>query len=332
VTPEQIRATRAHAQGLGTDRARRVQDAVRRVVGLQAQDVRACRLSVRVRTEHLTRSDVDAAVADGTVVRTWLMRGTLHMVAREDLGWLVGLLGPHFAKKFAPRRRQLGLADATVEAATEAIRKLLDRPLTRAQIVERLIEAGISIDPRTQAPAHLLMYAAVTGVIHRGPEVNDDEPTYVRSPPHAPLPEDEALARLAKRYLDGYGPAGAADFAAWSGLPLTRARAGFADAGEPGEPVEPQGIVRLVGHFDTYLLGYRGRELAVVKEFDRRVQTGGGFIMPAVLVDGRAVATWRQTRKRDRLMIDVEPFDTMPRIEEEVADLGRFLEIAAEIG
>jgi hypothetical protein len=331
VTPEQIRATRAEAQGLGSTRPNSVLDAVRRAVGLQAQDVRACRLSVRARTDNLTRSDVDAAVADGSVVRTWAMRGTLHMVAAEDRPWLVGLLGPHFAKRFAPRRRQLGLDDAITGAAVDAIREVLDEPLTRAQLMERLAAKGVRLDLRTQAPAHLLSYAAMSGVIHRGPDVNDDEPTYVLSPEHTPVPEEEPMARLAERYLDGYGPAQAEDFAAWSGLPLTKARAAMGAASV--EPVEPSGIVRMVGHFDTYLLGYKSRELAVPKEFDRRIQAGGGFIMPAVLVDGRAVATWRQTRKRNRLMIDVEPFGTteQPRIRDEVADLGRFLGVEADI-
>jgi hypothetical protein len=350
VKPAVARRVRVRAQGLGGDRAATVVEAVRRVVGLQAQDIRACRLSVRVRTEVLGGSDVDGAVAAGQVVRTWAMRGTLHMLAAEDVGWVVGLLGPYFARGLAGRRRRLGLDEDMAERGVEAIREeLKGGPLTRAQLVERIAGHGVVIDPRTQAPAHLLGYAAMTGHICRGPEAGGDEPTYVLTSDwvgeQPALPREEALARLAARYLAGYGPATAADFAAWSGLPLGQARKGFEGIDTVEVTLEgerayvmsahvvedsPQIAVRLLGHFDTYLLGYKSRELAVPREFDKRIQAGGGFIMPAVLVDGRVVGTWRQTREKGTLMVDVEPFTAIPRhawpgLRAEVADVGRFL-------
>jgi hypothetical protein len=357
-----VTVLRARAQLLGRERAAGVADAVRRVVGVQAQDTRAARLAVRVRTEGLTRVDVDRAVGDRSVVRTWAMRGTLHMVAAEDLGWLVGLLGPYFARRGAGRRRQLGLDDDLTQRGVRAINSVLGTagPLPRAELVARIAEHGVELDPRSQAPAHLVAYAALTGVVCRGPDLDTDEPTYVRvadwvgAQPEVPrheVPQGEALVRLARRYLRGYGPASAEDFAAWCGLPLGLARAGFGGlAGEleelgerryalagsdPHEPAGPE--VRLLGHFDTYLLGYRGRELAVPTEFDRRIQTGGGFIMPAVLVDGRVVGTWRQTRTKERIVVTVEPFTTIgwrvrPLITGEVADLGHFAGVPAAIG
>jgi hypothetical protein len=295
-------------------------------------------LSVRVRTEGLTRSDVDGAVASGHVVRTWAMRGTLHMLTAADVGWVVGLLGPYFAKRLAGRRRQLGLDEDLAERGVQALtHELRQGPLTRAELVTRIADHGVVIDAKTQAPAHLLAYAAMTGRIVRGPEADRDEPTYVTSD-QRPVSDEEAIKRLAGRYLAGYGPATAADFAAWSGLPLGQARAGFEAIEVPlgGErahvaAAESAGTrVRLLGHFDTYLLGYQSRELAVPKAFEKRIQAGGGFIMPAVLVNGQVIGTWRQARKKGRLMIDIEPFTTIPKrawpgVTDEVADLGRFL-------
>jgi hypothetical protein len=94
-------------------------------------------------------------------------------------------------------------------------------------------------------------------------------------------------------------------------------------------PDTPAGV-RLLGHFDTYLLGYRSRALAVPPEHDRRIQAGGGFINPAVLVDGQALGTWRQANKKGRITVTVEPFTAIPErvwpaIRTEVIDLGRFL-------
>jgi Winged helix DNA-binding domain len=165
------------------------------------------------------------------------------------------------------------------------------------------------------------------------------------------LDPDDALAELARRYLGGHGPAGPEDLAAWSGLPLGRARRAFElVAGELRE-VELDGrrlwapagtlaarpraggpVVRLLGRFDDYLLGWRGRDLVLEARFARRINAGGGWIHPALVVDGRVVGTWRARRRGGRLDIAVEPFqgrlpaDVRPGLEAEAADLGRFLD------
>ncbi|MPZ85482.1 MAG: winged helix DNA-binding domain-containing protein [Actinophytocola sp.] len=337
------RQVRAAAQGLA-GRAATVEEAVRKVVALQAQDVRANRLAVRVRTSGLTAADVDAACRDRTVVRTWAMRGTLHMLAAEDFGWVTGLLGPHFAPRGAPRRRRLGLDEATLERATAGLDAELATPLTRAEIVARLADHGTALDARSQAPAHLLGYAALTGQVCRGPDTGKDEATYVLVRewlgPQKSLDEEEALARLAERYLAGHGPATAADLAAWSGLPAGKVKAAMAAVATepveaagvaahmlPDQPDEPPAPTRLLGHFDAYLLGYRGRELAVPHAYASTIQAGGGFVMPAVLAAGRVVGTWRLTSTKDSAKVELEPFGTspLPDYRNEVADLGRFL-------
>lgn len=343
LTATQTRQARAAAQGLA-GRATTVAGAVRKVVALQAQDVRANRLAVRVRTTGLTAADVDAACRHREVVRTWAMRGTLHMLAADDFGWVTGLLGPYFAARGAPRRRQLGLDEATLERATTALDTIATTPLTRADIVERLAGHGTVLDPRSQAPAHLLAYAALTGQLCRGPDTAKDEPTYVLVREwlgaQRALAEDEALARLAERYLAGHGPATAADLAAWSGLPVGRAKRGLAAihtepveaageaavvlAGHAGDPPAPS---RLLGHFDAYLLGYRGRALAVPQAHAHVIQAGGGFVMPAVLVAGQVVGTWRLRSTMDPMRVELEPFgeSRIPDTRNEMADLGRFL-------
>jgi hypothetical protein len=338
---EQVRRARIAGQGLGDVRAASVVDAVRRVVGLQAQDLRANRLGVRVRTTGLTAGDVDAACRDRTVVRTWAMRGTLHMIAADDFWWVNGLLGPYFAARGAPRRRQLGLTDSLLERAGAAIEDVLREPLTRRELVERL-----PMDLDGQAPAHLLAWAANTGLVCRGQETADGEPTYVlvRDWLGTQPTVDVDLGVLAERYLAGYGPATAEDLAAWSGLPITRARAGLATIRDRVETVGDEGFelagteragpgpARLLGHFDAYLLGYRGRDLAVPPALRTRIQTGGGFVMPTVLVDGLAVGTWRSTTVKDTLVVEVHSDRKISaKIGNEVADLGRFLGVRTEL-
>ena len=102
------------------------------------------------------------------------------------------------------------------------------------------------------------------------------------------------------------------------------------------EPPADGPLVRLLPSFDPYLLGYRGRDLAVAPEHARRVHPGGGLLRPTLLVDGRVLGTWRSSRRRDRLELVVEPFDELaPEVraglEAEAADVGRFLGLDASL-
>jgi hypothetical protein len=280
MTVEQALATRMRAQRL-------VSPAVdlRDVVALQAQDVRAVGLAARNR----------GLSVEG--VRTWAMRGTLHLLHPEDAGRVVALLGPRFAAAGKRRRDSLGLDDSLCSRALDALREVLREPMDRGAIVRALGECGVVLDPRSQAPAHLLAFAANRGVVVRG---MDDLYALAEFEDREPF----GLAELFLRYLAAYGPATVEDFAAWSGVRLGDVRriavdgvreTGFGlvlDDGVP--PARATRAGALLGHFDTYLLGYRDRSLALAPEFASRIQTGGGFLQPHVVVDGRVVGTWRR--------------------------------------
>jgi len=330
------------------------------VFALQAQDTRASRLAVRARSEGLgAQAVIQACNQDRAVVRTWAMRGTLHMLPAQDVGWLVGLLGPALAAGDRRRRLQLQLDDAFLERAIRAIRSALAAygPLTRGELMRELAMKGVAVDPRTNAAAHLCFHAAARGLICRGPDRADDEPTYVLFEDwvskRSPRPKDP-LAELATRYVGAYGPADIRDFATWAGIPLADARQGFERIkarlvevevlgkpawmlGEADRAARVSGpCVRLLGAFDAYLLGYARRDLALSASFARRIQAGGGWIHPALVVDGRVVGTWRQQRTAGGLAVTVEPFEAIPRnvqprLEAEAQDVGRFLGLDVQL-
>ncbi|MCZ4119117.1 winged helix DNA-binding domain-containing protein [Streptomyces sp. H39-S7] len=363
LTPAHVRSWRVHAQGLaGVPDRVGVADAARAAGALQAQDAKACRLQVRARTSGRTAEDVDAAcgAGDRSLVRTWLMRGTLHAVPAADVRWMTSLLGPRAAAAQRGRRLRLGLDEETCARALPALEKVLAGrpPMLRDDLVHRLGELGVTLDPRSQAPAHLMLYAAAAGLVCRGPEADGDKSTYVLCEEWLDgvvgpdLSGTEALAALAERYVSAYGPATEKDFAKWSGLPLGQARSGIRSAGEklteiagPDGPLwvlsgtdtpPPAPSVRLIGHFDPYLLGYQDRDLLLDPSFARLVATGGGIISPCLLVDGEVVGTWRHERgPGGRLTVRVEPFRALGDaavygIGAEVADLGRFLGAEAD--
>jgi hypothetical protein len=356
-----VRKLRLRSQLLAGATGADVHETVKHMGALQAQSTPASRLSLRPRTSGLDAGDVTRACnEERSIVRTWTLRGTLHMVAATDVGWMVALLGPIFAGRGRRRRHQLGLDDQVCTRALKTLGGIMagEEPLTRGELVRRLLKNGVRIDPSGQAPAHLLALAAMTGLICRGPELPNDEATYVLLEewidPRPPLQPEEALAELTRRYVRGHGPAGAADLAAWAGIALGRAGRGFGLVAEELQEVRvagerawtlaseaaPQGStgprVRLLAAFDAYVLGYRDRDLFLAPEFAGRSQAGGGWIHPAVVVDGRIAGIWKLRRGRGRASVLVEPFEPLRRerladLEAEVADVGRFLGAEADL-
>jgi hypothetical protein len=329
------------------------------VFGLQAQLWSAATLGMRARSVGLDARKVTVALReDRSIVRTWLMRGTLHVVAAEDVRWLLHLLGPVFARAGSTRHARLGLDDDLKARGVAAIRKILAQhgPLTRYELVDRLRSRHVVLDPKTQAPIHMIGLAALQGILCLGPDRDDGESTYVLLddwvPQARPASREAALAELARRYFAAYGPATVGDLSAWSGLPMTDARSGVHGAragltevvidGGPGFVIEqqlrlkaqpPKTAVRLLPAFDTYLLGYRRRDLAVPQPLQRRLQRGGGWLHPAVVVNGQAVAAWslRKSGRRSGL-VTIESFRPIrptvrAGIESEVGDIGRFLDL-----
>lgn len=287
------RLRRVRAQRL-EPRGSDVAEVVRHVCGIQAQDARAARLSVRARCEDATAADIDGA----GLVRTWAWRGTLHLLVPEDVPWVLSLLGPW---RETARWRQLGLDEALYERARAVILDAL--PATRAELRERL-----RADGEGQRLPHLAARAAREGLL----ELRLDDTYAPLDLPPLP-PREQALEELGRRYADAFGPSTGKDLSKWSGIRGAPHRSGDQDPAPPG--------ARLLGAFDTYLLGYADRAGFVAPEYERRVFPGGGWIHPVVLVDGRVAGTW----SLDGGEVVVQAFEALPDLSAEIAEVERFL-------
>jgi hypothetical protein len=335
-----LRRARAGAQLLHRPAATEPVAIVEHLLAVQAQDLRAARLALRARG---SPSGVDAALSDErSLVVAWLCRGTLHLVGAEDYPWLLALTAPGRVTGNARRLRQEGVGAQDAERAVGIVERALadDGPLTRAELAERLAARGIRTEG--QATPHLLLLAALRGIALLGP-LRDDGLAFALARDWlggepAPVDREIALAELARRYLRGHGPAGAADLAAWAGLPLRDARAGLqAIAGElatRGELVDlaareaPPEVIpaRLLPAFDPYLLGWKDRAFAVPAAHAKRVHPGGGMVRATATVDGRAVGTWTLPGGK----VDLELFGRVSaaaraELAAEAEDVARFL-------
>jgi hypothetical protein len=307
-TPPSPIAERLTAQGLSGEPLAGPVEVAERLLAVQAQDPRGARLAVRARTEGGTAADVDRALTDDrSLLITWLNRGTLHLVRREDYPWLQALTTPPLRTSVATRLRQNGVGEAAAEKGVATVAKALadDGPLTRAQLRDRLDAAGVPT--AGQALIHLLFLAALRGIAVRGPMIGREQAFVLTADwlgPQAEVDRDRALAELARRYLAGHGPADDRDLARWAGLPLRDARAGLEaiasdlDQRPDGlvdlagrEPPAPLPPPRLLGSFEPLLLGWVSREEVVGPH--KLLVTNNGIFRPFALVGGRAVATWR---------------------------------------
>jgi hypothetical protein len=338
--------------------ARDPAELARSIAGAQAQDVYAGPLTFRSRNRSLTAADIKRArTEERSLLRTWVMRTTIHLIPTDDWRWWLPLFEPGIEKWSRRRMTQLGLPEAKQERALAVVAGALadEGPLTRTEARERVARAGIQLD--SQTGMHLALTAVVSGIACLGPDKGKTtclvrREDWLGTAP--PFDRDRALAELARRYLGGFGPATDRDFAYWSGLPLRDVRAGLESISGEIEEVEageermlalrgslprlpPAGQVRLLGNFDTFLLGWVDRGFSVSGEHAQHVKEGGGgWIRPVIVEDGIVVGGWRSKRVAGRLEVALnlpkaERERLGAKIEAEVADIARFEDIDARI-
>ncbi len=307
-------------------------EAARAVVGVQAQDVRAAALQLRSRVPGLDRETV---VASERLVRTWTVRGTVHMIDLDDRDWLHAAMAARNQRTFDAIMRRRGALDTAKAMLPDVLRALERGPSDRASL---LAEIG----PR-HGELGTAINVLVPWMVSQGRLLGLPDGRLRLADPPAPVDRDEALATLASRYLAGYGPADAGDLAAWSGLGLQLARRALQAAG----PLETRGELhclpgaldaaaelpdplqlQLLGAFDTLMLGWRSRDLHLRPEHDRMLHRGGGMIRPVVLVAGRVAGFWRLLGSGARRQLELE-WIGRPRhakaLAGEAREIGRFL-------
>lgn len=295
---------------------------------LQGQDYPGALWSVGLRLPHSTAASIEQALAETRIVRTWVMRGTLHVVAAEDVRWMTELLGPKIISGIAARYRQLELDDETMHRSIDIFANALrdGQDLDRPALLALLNAQGISTEGQ-RAP-HLLQRACYEGIMCQTTTLK--HPTYTALDdrfPRRTWTREEAVAELTRRYVLSRGPVTIQDFVQWSGLTLTEARAGFAahkalfseetlngqsywwDASAP--IARMPSVMFLLPGFDEYLLGYKDRTAVLDPAYAQRVCPGNnGVFMPTMVSQGRMIGLWKKTFRKETLILGAEPFST----------------------
>ncbi len=321
----------------------------------QAQEYAWSLYAVGLRLLEATEAHIEQAITERRVIRTWPMRGTIHLIPAEDAQWMLRLLARRTNRSAASVYRRAGLSEQDFARAGVALTEALrgGKVLPRRRLYATLEQAGIATDGE-QRGLHLLGYWAREGLLCQGPRAGK-QPTFTLLDewiPHARhLDDDVALATLARRYFTSHGPATLSDFAWWAGLTLAEARRGLAQAGSDlaqeviAEETYWFGAQTATGRaenvpsawllpaYDEYTVAYSDRS-AILGEG----MPANPFVIlgPVILVDGLVVGAWRRTLTKDAALLTLAPFAPLAAARREAVEqaamrYGRFVGLPAII-
>lgn len=314
---------------------------VARVAGLHAQLAASAALALWARVEELRFGEVDTALwRERTLVKTWAMRGTLHLLPGAELPIWVAALGELRPRHHVPTwLRHHGLTREGAEAMLAAVAETLlaGAPVTREELAREVAER--TGDPALEAKllggfGDLLKPAAFRGELcfapGEGQRVRFTHPRRWLGEPAVAVEPAAAVAEVTRRYLGAYGPATREAFARWFGMtsPAQAERwlRGLGDevvrvtlGGAPAwalaahlpavATAEPEGHVRLLPAFDPFVVAAPRDADAFLPAVHRpAVYRPQGWLSPVVAIDGRPAGTWSHEHLRGRLRVTVRPF------------------------
>lgn len=323
---------------------------------MQAQDYRWAKWALGLRTTKRVDQDIEKAVLEKSILRTWLMRGTLHFAAARDVNWMLELLAPRIISGSARRYKQLELDSKTFTSSFEILTKLLqgNRHMLRAEIFLELDKRGVSV--QGQRGYHILRRAALEGLICYGPP-QDKQETFMlleeSGGESKHLEGEQALAELARRYFQSRGPAELEDFIWWSGLTAAQAHTGL-------ELIKPELVQNRMGKrvywnmgikipnrlpastavllppYDEYILGYRNREPVLNPKYDAKAVSNNGVFRPVMVIDGQVMGTWKSKSYKDSVSLTLNLFESVseaqtPAVEEAVIQFSKFLDLPVKV-
>lgn len=348
-----IARRRLRAQHVSAPKSKTPEEVVSSLGAVQAQDFSGALWGIGLRLSAAKVQDVERAIADRSIVRTWTMRGTLHFVGASDVRWMLELLAPRVVRTSAGRMRAFGIDDAVLGKSGEVVREALrgGRLLTRPELYAALERSGVSTSGgrglqilwRLAHDGHLCL-ASRRGKQHTFALLEEWVP---RGKSRG---REDAREELAIRYFTGHGPATVRDFSWWSGLSLSESRQALEAVSHHlskeavGEetywsPPEAPDLPRadggfLLPPFDELMVGYSDR--SSVLDPARDVPDPSLLLGPVAMVDGRMVGTWRGRTTKHGVRVALDPLTHLTPAQRRAlfsaADAyGRFLGVPSQV-
>ncbi|TWI94372.1 winged helix DNA-binding protein [Mucilaginibacter frigoritolerans] len=313
-------------------------DIVKYMGAIQAQDYAGAKWAVGLRLKNGKDAAVDKALADGSIIRTHVLRPTWHFVSPYDLRWMLDLTAARIKAAAAPWYKKLELDAAVLKKCNDVLARALEgnKQLNRAEIMTVLQQAGIATDDLRFV--HLLMWAELEKVICSGGR-QGKQFTYAlfddRVPLASPKAKEEALAELAGRYFTSRSPATLQDFTWWSGLTTADAKTGLELVKADLLNLKMEGVdywmgselpdnnikvqaAHLLPAFDEFAVSYKDRTAAVKHEY--LTQARYVIFDPSIVVNNQIVGTWKRTINKTGVDITVNLFGKLNKTQTAAVD------------
>jgi hypothetical protein len=338
VTPKIMGRLRLAGQGL-LGGFSSPEECVSRMGAMQAQDLASAFWAVGQRVPGSGLSDVLESLENGTVVRSWPMRGTLHLVPPQDLRWILAITTDRSMRSVATRHRELGIEEADIATCRNlALDRVAGSPGATREELFKIFESAGQVTA-AQRGIHLLWILCQNAWLVQGPPAGTagkalGQQLFVAFDEWIPeskgLGREEGIAEFLLRYLRSHGPATLLDFAWWTQIPKAEVRAAheairgqlvelvfqgtsywlspetaaLLDGGVPGSRT----VLALPG-FDEFLLGYTDRSLVLPAEHSPKVVPGGNGVFKRMIVSGgEVVGTWSRSGSGRSAAVEPEPF------------------------
>jgi hypothetical protein len=340
----------------------------RDMCGVQAQVMSAAYLQLWTRNHVITRSEIEDALWKArTLVKTSLMRQTLHLIPADEFPLYIAALRPSRVAQAFRAMARFGMSREEGESITPLIMDALSAGPLRRPAIAAAVRPKVSKRARAWMEAcwSMIRVPVAEGSICYG-RGEGNEIVFIRTDQWLKgkrkvnaksMPVIEAQCELFRKYLHAYGPASLHDFAHWSGismqevkplLPLLEAEVAEIPGGKKNSWLLREDVailnnsfardtcVRLLPIFDSYLLAHREKDHLLSMQHYKRVYRNQGWISPVVLVDGAIAGVWSHKLQNKKLLVEIDPFSKLtrghrPAIEREAEALAVFFESKVDL-
>jgi hypothetical protein len=323
---------RLKTQGISSNLFNSPEDVVSSMGAIQAQDYQSALYAIALRSKKgTTKKDVETVISNHKIIRTWLMRGTIHFGRSSDIKYMLNLFGPRLHKTAIRRDESLGLSNSTVEKTLTLFKNALKlkKQLSRKEMYSIMDKAGIP--SKNNLGYHMLYRAAWDGLICFG-SYQENEQTFMLLEDCIPkkdnvMSREEAIKKLTLTYFTSHGPATIKDFVWWSGLTTSDAKLGIELSKEiTSTQIEDtvfylnkkfsnvkkqEPSVYLLPAFDEYLISYSDRKIILEDKNTQSLLKSGklslihsnGIFKPIIVLNGKVVGTWKKQSYRNKVAL-----------------------------
>ncbi|MBD1366623.1 AlkZ family DNA glycosylase [Mucilaginibacter sp. ZT4R22] len=305
-------------------------DVVKSMGAVQSQDYNGAKWALGQRMKNATDDLIDKALADGDIIRTHVLRPTWHFVHPADIRWMLELTAKRIQAAAASYHRQLQLDKQILAKCENLIVKALNgrQQMAREEVAAFFNQHGIATNE--QRFVHIMEHLELEQLVCSGGR-EGKRFTYAlfdeRVPKTKPIDKAEAIAMLAERYFTSHGPATIADFAWWSGLTNTDAKAGLEAVKSKLSSHEADGntywfvereaagvktnMVQLLPNYDEYIVSYKDRGATIDTKYISKADPRGTIFNHTILINGKIEGLWKRAIKKDALEVELTPFKAL---------------------